>query len=112
MFKRLSWSLLRMRKDHKVLVTNLGYGEKVNNIIEINIRFNRITKYEYDLMSCSLTGKGLTMCAAVLGGEFPRRAGDAFMAKQNLRKCMDEEKVKGFADVLVTPDIAEGLSNL
>lgn len=57
-------------------------------------------------------GKGLTVCVSVLGGEFPRRSGDASMAKQNLRKCMEEEKVKGFVDVLVTPDIAEGLSNL
>ncbi|XP_075975973.1 solute carrier family 12 member kcc isoform X2 [Anticarsia gemmatalis] len=57
-------------------------------------------------------GKGLTVCVSVLGGDFPRRAGDASMAKQNLRKCMDEEKVKGFVDVLVSPDVAEGLSHL
>lgn len=52
------------------------------------------------------------MCVSVLGGDFPRRAGDASSAKQNLRKCMDEEKLKGFVDVLVSPDIAEGLSHL
>ncbi|XP_026739052.1 solute carrier family 12 member 4 isoform X1 [Trichoplusia ni] len=57
-------------------------------------------------------GKGLTVCVSVLGGDFPRRAGDASSAKQNLRKCMDEEKLKGFVDVLVSPDIAEGLSHL
>ncbi|XP_049692513.2 solute carrier family 12 member 4 isoform X3 [Helicoverpa armigera] len=57
-------------------------------------------------------GKGLTVCVSVLGGDFPRRAGDASSARQNLRKVMDEEKVKGFVDVLVSPDIAEGLSHL
>lgn len=34
------------------------------------------------------------------------------MAKQNLRGCMNEEKVKGFVDVLVTHIVAEGLSHL
>ncbi|KOB73819.1 Uncharacterized protein OBRU01_10424, partial [Operophtera brumata] len=52
------------------------------------------------------------VCVSVLGGEFPRRAGEASTAKQNLRKCMDDEKVKGFVDVLVTNNIPEGLSHL
>lgn len=33
-------------------------------------------------------------------------------AKQSLRKTMDEERVKGFVDILVARDITEGLSNL
>ncbi|CAH1639899.1 unnamed protein product [Spodoptera littoralis] len=57
-------------------------------------------------------GKGLTVCVSVLGGDFPRRAGDASSARHNLRRCMDEEKLKGFVDVLVAPDIADGLSHL
>ncbi|XP_050554879.1 solute carrier family 12 member 4 isoform X9 [Spodoptera frugiperda] len=57
-------------------------------------------------------GKGLTVCVSVLGGDFPRRAGDAASARHNLRRCMDEEKVKGFVDVLVAPDVADGLSHL
>lgn len=57
-------------------------------------------------------GKGLTVCVSVLGGDFPKRAGEAATAKQNLRRCMNEEKVKGFVDVLVSPSIPEGLSNL
>ncbi|CAH0405213.1 unnamed protein product [Chilo suppressalis] len=56
-------------------------------------------------------GKGLTVCVSVLGGDFTRRAGEASTAKQNLRKCMDDEKVKGFVDVLVSPSIADGLSH-
>ncbi|CAH0766243.1 unnamed protein product [Diatraea saccharalis] len=56
-------------------------------------------------------GKGLTVCVSVLGGDFTRRAGEASTAKQNLRKTMDDEKVKGFVDVLVSPSIADGLSH-
>ncbi|XP_063824024.1 solute carrier family 12 member 4 isoform X2 [Ostrinia nubilalis] len=56
-------------------------------------------------------GKGLTVCVSVLNGEFPRRAGEASTARQNLKRCMDEEKLKGFVDVLVSPAIADGLSH-
>lgn len=58
------------------------------------------------------TGKGLTVCVSVLGGELPKRAGEAATARQNLRKCMDDEKVKGFVDVLVASNIPEGLGHL
>ncbi|XP_030032006.1 solute carrier family 12 member 4 isoform X2 [Manduca sexta] len=57
-------------------------------------------------------GKGLTVCVSVLGGEFPRRAGEAGAARLNLRRCMDDEKLKGFVDVLVAPSIPDGLSHL
>ncbi|KAG7310451.1 hypothetical protein JYU34_003233 [Plutella xylostella] len=56
-------------------------------------------------------GKGLTVCVSVLGGDFTRLAGEASTAKQNLRRCMEEEKVKGFVDVLVSHSIADGLSH-
>ncbi|XP_049826721.1 solute carrier family 12 member 4 isoform X2 [Aethina tumida] len=57
-------------------------------------------------------GKGLTVCASVVNGDFTRAYGEAMAAKQSLRKTMDEEKVKGFADILVTRNVREGLSNL
>ncbi|GBP79126.1 Solute carrier family 12 member 6 [Eumeta japonica] len=57
-------------------------------------------------------GKGLTICVSVLGGDFTRLGGDATTARQNLRRCMEEEKVKGFVDVLVSRNIADGLSHL
>ncbi|KAL1114973.1 hypothetical protein AAG570_007796 [Ranatra chinensis] len=57
-------------------------------------------------------GKGLTICVSVIPGDYSRCAGEAMAAKQSLRKTMDEEKVKGFVDVLVANDIAEGLSHL
>ncbi|XP_018569114.1 solute carrier family 12 member 4 isoform X2 [Anoplophora glabripennis] len=57
-------------------------------------------------------GKGLTICSSVIGGEYTRSCGEAMAAKQSLSKTMEEERVKGFADVLVARDITEGLSNL
>ncbi|XP_049831713.1 solute carrier family 12 member 6 isoform X1 [Schistocerca gregaria] len=57
-------------------------------------------------------GKGLTICVSVIGGDFTRNSGEAMAAKQSLRRTMDEEKVKGFVDVLVSRNITDGLSHL
>lgn len=57
-------------------------------------------------------GKGLTVCVSVLRGGYTANCGEALAAKQSLRRTMEEEKVKGFVDVLVSKDISEGLSSL
>ncbi|XP_044741711.1 solute carrier family 12 member 7 isoform X2 [Chrysoperla carnea] len=57
-------------------------------------------------------GKGLTVCVSVIPGDFARSAGEAMAAKQSLCKTMNEEKVKGFVDVLVARNITDGLSHL
>lgn len=57
-------------------------------------------------------GKGLTVCVGCLHGDYSTRSKDAQKAKQNLRKVMEEERVKGFVDVLVTRNIADGLSGV
>ncbi|KAJ1523941.1 hypothetical protein ONE63_010490 [Megalurothrips usitatus] len=57
-------------------------------------------------------GKGLTVCVSVLPGCYTANSGEAMAAKQSLRRTIDEEKVKGFVDVLVADDITEGLSHL
>lgn len=57
-------------------------------------------------------GKGLTVCASVISGDFTKCYGEALAAKQNLRKTIEEERVKGFVDILVARDVTEGLSHL
>lgn len=55
-------------------------------------------------------GKGLTLVSSIIEGDFKRRAAQAAKARQSLQEAMQEEKVKGFADVLVAPSIMDGLS--
>ncbi|KAG8200488.1 hypothetical protein JTE90_000568 [Oedothorax gibbosus] len=57
-------------------------------------------------------GKGLTLVSAVLEGEYTKRHSEAQAAKLSLKKTMTEEKVKGFADVVVSPSVANALSHL
>ncbi|XP_008208470.1 solute carrier family 12 member 4 isoform X2 [Nasonia vitripennis] len=56
--------------------------------------------------------KGLTIAVGCITGDFTRRSGDAAAAKQALRRTMEEEKVKGFVDVLVAQNVIDGLSSL
>lgn len=48
----------------------------------------------------------------MLEGEYQKKVSEAAAAKQALRKLMDEEKVKGFVDVLVCPDVSIGINCL
>ena len=57
-------------------------------------------------------GKGLTVCVSVIRGDYTRGVGEAMAAKQSLRRTMDEERVKGFVDVLVARNVTDGLSHL
>ncbi|GAB6021396.1 hypothetical protein CHUAL_004003 [Chamberlinius hualienensis] len=57
-------------------------------------------------------GKGLTMVCSVLEGDFTKRYGEAQAAKQSLKKIMEEDKVKGFSDVLVARNVIDGINHL
>lgn len=55
-------------------------------------------------------GKGLTLVSSIIEGDFKQASGLASKAKATLQDAMLEEKVKGFADVLVAPSLMDGLS--
>ncbi|GAB0091147.1 solute carrier family 12 member 6 [Sergentomyia squamirostris] len=57
-------------------------------------------------------GKGLAICVSVMPGDYTRSSGQATEAKQSLKKIMEEEKVKGFCDVLIARNITDGLCHI
>ncbi|XP_019629348.1 PREDICTED: solute carrier family 12 member 4-like isoform X2 [Branchiostoma belcheri] len=57
-------------------------------------------------------GKGLTMVSAVVEGEYVDNYGTWQAAKQSLKRVMEEEKVKGFCEVMVTPNVIQGLCHM
>ena len=59
-----------------------------------------------------LPGKGLTLVASVLEGEYAKNRQAAEDAKVSITEMMKIEKAKGFADVIVAKDLSEGLSFL
>lgn len=57
-------------------------------------------------------GKGLTVCVAVVEGDFTKKISRASETKQNIKRIMEEEKVKGFVEVLVAKNLVDGLSSM
>ncbi|CAG0882391.1 unnamed protein product [Cyprideis torosa] len=57
-------------------------------------------------------GKGLTMAVSVIEGSYAKKYSEAQAAKISLRKIMNQEKVKGFVECLVTDSVSSGVSCL
>lgn len=58
------------------------------------------------------TGRGLTLVASVIEGDFACHKEQAEYMKDVINDLIKKEKVKGFSDVIVSKDLAEGLSYL
>lgn len=81
--------LSKLREDHKPKYTKL-----------------------FSFVSQLKAGKGLTVCAAAVEGEFIYNHDIAVEAKKGILQFMSDERVKGFADVVVTPNITDGISHI
>nr|XP_009861591.1 potassium-chloride cotransporter isoform X1 [Ciona intestinalis] len=57
-------------------------------------------------------GKGLTIVSSVIKGNYLDSYPEAQAAEQELKKAMEEHKVKGFQQVLVSQDVSQGLSSI
>lgn len=57
-------------------------------------------------------GKGLTVCVSVVNGEYTKKSNKAAETKQNIKRIMEEERVKGFVEVVVARNTVDGLSSM
>ncbi|XP_055331888.1 solute carrier family 12 member 6-like [Paramacrobiotus metropolitanus] len=57
-------------------------------------------------------GRGLTMFASILEGDFIKCSDDVHLAKKSLRRMMETDNVKGFTEVLVADDTLTGMNHL
>ncbi|XP_048576392.1 solute carrier family 12 member 6 isoform X1 [Nematostella vectensis] len=57
-------------------------------------------------------GKGLSIVGSVLEGEYQNLVTDITSAKENLKVCMKEEKVKGFMKIVTSENVKQGISFL
>ena len=64
----------------------------------------------FALASQLKAGKGLSVCVSVIKGEYTECVSEAANAKQCQQKIMEDEKVKGFVDIIVSNSIISGLS--
>ncbi|XP_071744574.1 solute carrier family 12 member 4 isoform X6 [Lepeophtheirus salmonis] len=66
----------------------------------------------FALASQLKAGKGLTIGVTVLDGHFGKMYGEAQAAKFSIQQVIKDEAVKGFADVVVSKDISDGVCHL
>lgn len=57
-------------------------------------------------------GKGLTLTCSVIEGNYMEKSAHAAAAQQTVATVLQEQKVKGFAEVLVAQNINSGISHL
>ncbi|XP_066247243.1 solute carrier family 12 member 6 isoform X1 [Euwallacea similis] len=81
-------------------------------LVKLNSEFQPEHRKYVSLVSQLKAGKGLTICASVIEGDYTEQAVEAVKAKQSLKAIMDKEKVKGFAEILVAKNVPDGLCNL
>lgn len=81
-------------------------------LVKLNEDLTAKQRKLFSLASQLKAGKGLTIGVSVLEGEHQKHVSEAAAARQSLRKLIDEEKVKGFVDVLVCPDVSIGINCL
>lgn len=79
---------------------------KLNN--DFRPKYKKLISFASQLKA----GKGLTVTATVLQGEYTKRSSDVIAAKESLRKYVTEERVKGFVEALVAKDVADGLAHM
>lgn len=79
---------------------------KLNN--DFRPKYKKLISFASQLKA----GKGLTVTATVIQGDYNKRYSEVQAARESLRKYVTEERVKGFVEVLVAKDVADGLSHL
>ncbi|XP_049289960.1 solute carrier family 12 member 4 isoform X1 [Anopheles funestus] len=102
------YSLLRLEEGPP---HTKNWRPQILMLAKMNDDFTPKYRKLFSFVSQLKAGKGLAVVVSLIPGDFTKRAGEAAAAKQALRKVMDDEKVKGFCDVLVASNIADGLSH-
>ncbi|XP_075685151.1 solute carrier family 12 member 6 isoform X2 [Rhinoderma darwinii] len=75
---------------------------------DLHVSQPRLLSFAYQLKA----GKGLTIVGSVLLGDYLESYAEAMAAEQALKQLMEQERVKGFCQVVVAQKKREGLSHL
>ncbi|XP_078500947.1 solute carrier family 12 member 6 isoform X2 [Lissotriton helveticus] len=75
---------------------------------DLHVKHPRLLTFASQLKA----GKGLTIVASVLVGNFLENYGEFLAAEQTIKHVMEKEKTKGFCQLVVAQKLREGLSHL
>jgi len=74
----------------------------------LNVKYKRL----FTLASQLKAGKGLTVGATVVAGEFGKKFGESQAARQILKQVLESEAVKGFPEVVIGESISRCICHL
>ena len=63
-------------------------------------------------MSQLKTGKGLMMMFSVIEGKFVNSRAECIAAKQSLKRMAEENKIKGFCQVVSSTDVKDSICQM
>jgi len=81
-------------------------------LAKVDSKLNVKHKRMFSLASQLKAGKGLTIAFTCLEGEFSAMYAESQAARNSIRQGLGEEGVKGFADVVVSNNISEGICHV
>ena len=80
--------------------------------VRVSILSANTTYLVFTIATCLCAGRGLTLVGSVIEGEFAGCNKQAEYMKQVVKDLIKKEKVKGFPEVIVSKNLADGLSYL
>lgn len=103
------YSLLRLEEGQP---HTKNWRPQILALVKLNDELQPKYRKMFAFVSQLKAGKGLTVCVSVVPGDYTKRSQAITTAKTNIRKYMDDERVKGFVDILITKNVADGLSHM
>lgn len=100
--------ILLLAKATKVENRNTSAETTTDDSVEFDIEHPNALAFAGQLKA----GKGLFVCASVLTGNYIELAEDAKQCKKAIKNKMNNYKLKGFSDALVSVDVEQGLGHL
>eukprot|EP00049_Salpingoeca_infusionum_P011376 m.197903 g.197903 ORF g.197903 m.197903 type:complete len:1056 (+) comp14912_c0_seq1:122-3289(+) len=105
------YSLLRLEESNMTHTKN--WRPQILTFVKLNPQTLDVAEPHLLGLAASLkNGKGLNMVASVIEGQFIDRAADRLTGQFAIKSAMKANDIQGFAEVIVSPRVAQGLSYL
>ncbi|KAL8569207.1 hypothetical protein ACOMHN_051887 [Nucella lapillus] len=105
------FGLLRLKQDVSEGSTK-NWRPQLLVLLKLNPTLNPLHPRMLSLASQMKAGGGLTIVSSVMQGDFCKLFDDSKEAKINVVTIMEQEQVKGFADVVVAESVSQGLCHV
>lgn len=104
------YSLLRLEESGPIHTKN--WRPQILVFVRLDEELNVCDAQLLEFAAQMKAGKGLTVAATIIEGDYRKRVAEGEAAEHVLRTLMKSKHIKGFVDVLVTKNLLEGMKAL